>query len=209
MLDLSICWVCGECIVRGDEVVSLGWCFWHRGCFGCLVCGRGLGLDGYECESKLDGDGHGEGKGNGDVVVKEKDKEKEGKWGEWDGLDEGRGGKRKIGVELERIPLCGACDTEAGDGDDGEILEKGLLTVSRSDGGLSRDRLDMLTREDDDATETGRWTSFRRYKGLRGLERDLLKYINGSSGTHHRVSISTMPSVQSITDTIIVQRLDS
>jgi hypothetical protein len=38
VLDLSICWVCGECIVRGDEVVSLGWCFWHRGCFGCLMC---------------------------------------------------------------------------------------------------------------------------------------------------------------------------
>jgi hypothetical protein len=29
--------------VRGDEVVSLGWCFWHRGCFGCLLCGVGLG----------------------------------------------------------------------------------------------------------------------------------------------------------------------
>ncbi|PQE33120.1 hypothetical protein CJF32_00007716 [Rutstroemia sp. NJR-2017a WRK4] len=43
VLDLSICWVCGECIVRGDEVVSLGWCFWHRGCFGCLLCGVGLG----------------------------------------------------------------------------------------------------------------------------------------------------------------------
>ncbi|CZR54428.1 uncharacterized protein PAC_04312 [Phialocephala subalpina] len=38
VLDLSICWVCGEYIVRGDEVVSLGWCFWHRACFGCLVC---------------------------------------------------------------------------------------------------------------------------------------------------------------------------
>ena len=28
--------------MRGDEAVSLGWCFWHRACFGCLVCGVGL-----------------------------------------------------------------------------------------------------------------------------------------------------------------------
>lgn len=39
LLNLSICWVCGEMIVRGDECVSLGWCFWHRACYGCLLCG--------------------------------------------------------------------------------------------------------------------------------------------------------------------------
>ncbi|KUJ21012.1 uncharacterized protein LY89DRAFT_715304 [Mollisia scopiformis] len=44
VLDLSICWVCGEYIVRGDEVVSLGWCFWHRACFGCLVCGTRMSV---------------------------------------------------------------------------------------------------------------------------------------------------------------------
>ena len=40
LLDLSICWVCGEMIVRGEECVSFGWCFWHRACYGCLLCGN-------------------------------------------------------------------------------------------------------------------------------------------------------------------------
>lgn len=39
ILDLSICWVCGELIVRNSECVSFGWCFWHRACFGCLLYG--------------------------------------------------------------------------------------------------------------------------------------------------------------------------
>ncbi|KAG9247634.1 hypothetical protein BJ878DRAFT_573048 [Calycina marina] len=42
--DLSICWACGQVIVRGEEVVSLGWCFWHRSCFGCLACGKSMSL---------------------------------------------------------------------------------------------------------------------------------------------------------------------
>jgi hypothetical protein len=38
--DLAVCWSCGEMITRTDheEVVSLGWCLWHRSCFGCLFC---------------------------------------------------------------------------------------------------------------------------------------------------------------------------
>ncbi|KAK4169494.1 hypothetical protein QBC43DRAFT_251843, partial [Cladorrhinum sp. PSN259] len=49
LLGLSICWVCGGVVYRGEECVSLGWCFWHRGCYGCLFCGskvlaRGVGL---------------------------------------------------------------------------------------------------------------------------------------------------------------------
>ncbi|UPK89988.1 hypothetical protein LCI18_000923 [Fusarium solani-melongenae] len=39
LLDLAICWVCGELIFRGDECVSFGWCFWHRACYGCLLYG--------------------------------------------------------------------------------------------------------------------------------------------------------------------------
>ncbi|KAL2136583.1 hypothetical protein VTI74DRAFT_2888 [Chaetomium olivicolor] len=49
ILDLAICWVCGEVVYRGEECVSLGWCFWHRACYGCLFCGgrnvvRGVGV---------------------------------------------------------------------------------------------------------------------------------------------------------------------
>ncbi|KAK1779268.1 hypothetical protein QBC45DRAFT_486040, partial [Copromyces sp. CBS 386.78] len=39
IIDLSIYWVCGEVVFRGEECVSLGWCFWHRACYGCLLCG--------------------------------------------------------------------------------------------------------------------------------------------------------------------------
>ncbi|PHH62568.1 hypothetical protein CDD81_6883 [Ophiocordyceps australis] len=39
VLDLAVCWTCGELVLRGDECVSLGWCFWHRACYGCLLCG--------------------------------------------------------------------------------------------------------------------------------------------------------------------------
>lgn len=36
--NLSICWTCGEVVVRGEERVGYGWCWWHWGCVGCLVC---------------------------------------------------------------------------------------------------------------------------------------------------------------------------
>lgn len=39
IVKLSICWVCGEMICRGDDCVSFGWCFWHRTCYSCLLCG--------------------------------------------------------------------------------------------------------------------------------------------------------------------------
>lgn len=40
IVKLSICWVCGEMICRGDDCVSFGWCFWHRACYSCLLCGN-------------------------------------------------------------------------------------------------------------------------------------------------------------------------
>lgn len=42
IVDLAIYWVCGEVVCRGSECVSLGWCFWHRACYGCLLCGSQL-----------------------------------------------------------------------------------------------------------------------------------------------------------------------
>lgn len=35
---------------RGDECVSLGWCFWHRVCYGCLVCGDRRVVEGVTVE---------------------------------------------------------------------------------------------------------------------------------------------------------------
>jgi len=146
--------VCGECIVRGDEVVSLGWCFWHCACFGCLVCGTRMSLPA---------------------------KKKDGEWGQWDDDASGER-KRKIGIELKHIPLCDNCDIETASHNNKEVLERGLETVSRFDGGLSRDRLDMLSQEEDERrAEKSRWTTPKRFKGSSGLERDLKRFINGSS----------------------------
>jgi hypothetical protein len=112
VLDLSICWVCGEIIVRDEEVVSLGWCFWHLGCFGCLLCGFGL-----EARKFVDIGGS-------------------------DGM-EVQGMSRK-GWELERVPLCRVCEVET-TGDSREaVLERGVEVVSKSDGGLGRERLRRL-----------------------------------------------------------------
>jgi len=36
--SICICWTCGEAVVRGEERVAFGWCFWHWGCFACLLC---------------------------------------------------------------------------------------------------------------------------------------------------------------------------
>lgn len=121
VLDLSICWVCGECIVRGDDVVSLGWCFWHRGCFGCLLCGVRLGERVLmDCESES--------------------QKEVGEAGE-----DGYGGGRK-GMELDKIPLCGWCETDTKSKGYGEkkVLERGLENVTKSDGGLTRCRLEKL-----------------------------------------------------------------
>lgn len=63
ILDLSICWVCGEIIFRGDECVSFGWCFWHRACYGCLLCGSKLIYRGPRVQELFErGDG-GTGRG--------------------------------------------------------------------------------------------------------------------------------------------------
>ncbi|KAH7360531.1 hypothetical protein BKA65DRAFT_187319 [Rhexocercosporidium sp. MPI-PUGE-AT-0058] len=134
VLDLSICWVCGECIVRGDEVVSLGWCFWHRGCFGCLVCGTRLDVSATVTSSIRS-------------ESERRDEDKKSEWGKWDGSEDKAATQsaRCIGVELEDIPMCRVCKVETVGESPSRVLERGLDTVTKSDGGLSRSRLDMLS----------------------------------------------------------------
>jgi hypothetical protein len=148
--------------VRGDEVVSLGWCFWHRGCFGCLVCGGKLSLPRTS---------------RGDNGMK---------WNSAAGPDGEQGGRKKkrmIGVELDKIPLCGVCEIETEGETQGQVLERGLEAVSRFDGGLSRDRLDMLSVEPDDVPVQPSRHKIRSPKRLRGsteIDRELKRFTNGS-----------------------------
>lgn len=102
--------------------MSLGWCFWHRGCFGCLLCGCGL-------DAPLDNVGEGE---------------------ELEGPE-----KRRKGIELEYIPLCTWCENATEGKPDKEVLESGLVNVTKKDGGLTRSRLDRLTRESETSDADG------------------------------------------------------
>ncbi|KAH6687273.1 hypothetical protein F5X68DRAFT_239802 [Plectosphaerella plurivora] len=54
LIDLAIYWVCGEVVLRGDDCVSLGWCFWHRSCYGCLLYGSRLICQGTGVEELFD-----------------------------------------------------------------------------------------------------------------------------------------------------------
>jgi hypothetical protein len=38
MYDLSVCWACGEIVFRKEDAVRFGWCWWHWGCFSCIIC---------------------------------------------------------------------------------------------------------------------------------------------------------------------------
>lgn len=120
--------------MRGDEVVSLGWCFWHRNCFGCLVCGLSIPIPSSGVEVEGVG-GNGETDGDG----------WRGFWGAWE--YEGEGRRRCVGVELSTIPLCSVCVVETEGESRGEVLRRGLDTVSRFDGGLSRERLKMFSED--------------------------------------------------------------
>ncbi len=91
--------------------------------------------------------------------MKNKDEDEELRWideDDSDGTDEadssnihslGRGrAQRQRGVELESVPLCAWCDNATDGLYKAEILDMGLQNVTKSDGGLSRSRLDMLRR---------------------------------------------------------------
>jgi hypothetical protein len=175
VLDLSICWVCGECIARGDEVVSLGWCFWHRACFGCLMCGSQMSIpDKYGAD-------HGSSTASGNAEAEE------------DGITSNNEITREVGVELEEIPLCRVCKIEtAGDMED-EVLQRGLDTVTTFDGGLTRDRLNMLSSEKHYRSNQDLRRSNIAAQKLRlatRIEDDLKKYINDSSHESDSLHVS-------------------
>ncbi|KAL6909029.1 hypothetical protein GGI43DRAFT_166237 [Trichoderma evansii] len=57
IFNLSICWVCGEVIFQGEGGVSLGWCFWHGDCYGCLLCGSRVIYRGVKARELFGGRG--------------------------------------------------------------------------------------------------------------------------------------------------------
>ncbi|KAI1879691.1 hypothetical protein JX265_002645 [Neoarthrinium moseri] len=125
--DRHVFWaVCGEVIYRGAECVSLGWCFWHRACYGCLFCGSRRIAKGAHVEDVYrDNDGGNDaphttpGAYTGDAVR---------------GLDNAKA------KEILDIPLCANCVVETEADDNGTVVQKALRRIDKADGGLSRDR---------------------------------------------------------------------
>jgi hypothetical protein len=136
--------------VRGDEVVSLGWCFWHAGCFGCLICGKRLHLDDWAL--RVDANGK----------LKEDATQHEGVHADPRHLKRAFSGnqflddicqinrnrsKRPKAVELDVIPACKNCDEMLADTGAYRLEVEGFLgksNVSRNDGGLAEARWDRL-----------------------------------------------------------------
>ncbi|KAH8673752.1 hypothetical protein BX600DRAFT_536353 [Xylariales sp. PMI_506] len=126
IIDLAICWVCGELVYRGSECVSLGWCFWHRFCYGCLFCGSRIiarGISVAELFARDDEEDHNE--------------KRTGYRG-----DEAEGWGR--GKEVLEIPLCANClvNNEVDGRMPGQpvLTQRALRRIGRADGGLSRAR---------------------------------------------------------------------
>ena len=105
-------------IFREEECVSLGWCFWHRACYGCIFCSsrvlaRGPSVRDLfflpDCSSTKD--------------------------------ETRRGGVN----EIEEIPLCQLCAREIEeDGvDEGEVMRRGLERIAVVDGGVTTQRIKL------------------------------------------------------------------
>ncbi|KAK0666206.1 hypothetical protein QBC41DRAFT_398910 [Cercophora samala] len=47
-------------VFRGEDCVSLGWCFWHKACYGCLFCGSKIVARGTTIKELFEEDGTGE-----------------------------------------------------------------------------------------------------------------------------------------------------
>lgn len=120
LLDLSVCWVCGEVVVRGDDCVSLGWCFWHKSCYGCLMCGNRIVVHGSTVGEVFAG-------GSSVEDVQERS-----------GLAVTTGQAR----EIDEIPLCAHCYVEVGAEkmDALAVVNGALRRIDHRDGGLSRKR---------------------------------------------------------------------
>ncbi|KAI1800631.1 hypothetical protein F4811DRAFT_566760 [Daldinia bambusicola] len=103
--------------------VSLGWCFWHRACYGCLFCGSRLVVRGPTVAELFDDDYYYYCRDDGRVK---------------------RSRSRHGGRELEEVPTCAncavECEIEGRDGGQGAVLQNALRRVDESDGGLANAR---------------------------------------------------------------------
>jgi hypothetical protein len=96
---------------------------------------------------------------------------------------------RCAAVELDTVPLCEVCEIETFGERQEHVLEQGLETLSRFDGGLTRDRLSILSEERHES-KIAPVRAPRRLTGATGIETELKRFINASSSGSGGHSIS-------------------
>lgn len=104
------------------------------------------------------------------------------------------------GVELEEVPLCRVCQLETSGEKSDYVLEKGLETVTKSDGGLTRDRMLMLGELRGEPVAGMKFASRRsirldrklRAKHTQDLKRDLTTFVNRNSSEVSRTQVRNL-----------------
>jgi hypothetical protein len=122
--------VCGELVFRGDECVSLGWCFWHRGCYGCLFYGSRLIVVGPSVQKVFAERSPNDPTHNQRVASRNDEKSHVAEIG------------LSKGLEISDVPMCANCavDIEMDELDRAAVVQKALRRVDKTDGGLGRKR---------------------------------------------------------------------
>lgn len=136
-------------MLRGEDLVSLGWCFWHRACFACLLCKAPLSLDIWQLLAKESDEWMEREAAH--KVTQETIPVNEGKasTNHWQsklkdgGVPVERRTVRPGAIELEKVPLCADCERkELPHRSQRQLM--GQVTKSLDDGGLSISREAML-----------------------------------------------------------------
>jgi len=132
LLGLSVCWACGEVVVRGDDCVSLDWCFWHKSCYGCLICGNRLVVRGVTVK---------------EVFSDETD-------------EEGTSGEAKEIDEIPLCAHC-YVEVGLEEVGPRTVVNEALRRMDYRDGGLSRKRYEDGRQVQDDALQPERVSSLQ------------------------------------------------
>lgn len=166
LLNLSICWVCGEVVVRGDDCVSLGWCFWHKSCYGCLICGNRRVIHGVTVAEVF-------AEGNGLEGVEQSN-----------GLAVTRGQAK----EIEQIPLCAHCYVEVGaeQMDTLAVVNGALQRADCPDGDLSWKRYEDCHPDRGDALRLERTSALQL--------KDICPAASADSGVNVSIRDPTAPA---------------
>ncbi|XXH04989.1 hypothetical protein Hte_011413 [Hypoxylon texense] len=132
LFTCTFCWhlsrgpphACGEVVFRGEECVSLGWCFWHRACYGCLLCGSRLVVTGPKLAELF--------------IEEDRAAANSGEFQDEHVAGLGLGSGR----EITEVPTCANCKVacEIDTVNRQTVVQNVLRRVDRIDGGMARQR---------------------------------------------------------------------